>query len=236
MAESSLSLEQSLQRWREVKSQEHIEAVVACLSELQNYRENFPSLLTAETVGKVGKSLRVLRYRPGQVLHLSGDEAVGVMVALKGRVVSYMTPSDVEAMRSSMNLNNFLRMARQDLRAGTSLIMLEQYGIESIKKKFVSNKDKKRNQLAVTQPQDILLIAQRALHSSCDKLLTFKPLEVPEALKYSQNIADYLDFNRRLGKQRKSSFSGSVVAKGLNLKELVASSLNEAVRTVAVVG
>ena len=236
MAESCLSLEQSLQRWSHMKSQESIEAVIACLGQNQNYMENFPGLLTAETVSKIGKCLRIIKYRPGQVLHLSGDEAVGVMVLLKGRVLSYMTPTDIEAMRSSMNLNNFLRMARQDLRVGTSLIMLEQYGIESIKKKFVSNKDKKKNQLAVIQQQDILQIAQRVLHSNCEKLLSFKPLEVPEVLEYSQNITDFVDYKRRIGKQRKSSFSGSAMAKGLNLKELVASSLKEAVRTVAVVG
>jgi CRP-like cAMP-binding protein len=219
-----------------VKSQENIEAVVACLSQNQNFTENFAGLLTAETVAKVGKSLRVIKYRPGQVVHFSGDEAVGVMVVLKGRVLSFMTPTDIETMRSSMNLNNFLRMARQDLRVGTSLIMLEQYGIDSIKKKFVSNKVKQRNQLALTHPQEVLQIAQRALHSNSDKLLTFKPLEVPDVMHYSQNISDYVEHNRKVGKQRKSSFTGTIVAKGLNLKELVASSLNEAVRTVAVVG
>lgn len=193
MNDIDVTLEDCLDRWNVSKTQDNIESIIRCLDNNQTYRDDFGQYFTHDIIQIVGKNLRILRYKPGQIVHLSGDEKVGVMIMLKGKVHSYINQSDIDSMKSHMNLSHFLKMTKQDLRVSTNTMMLEQYGIESIKKKFVASKDKKLHQLSITNREGIVEIVKNIFHTNRDDIVSFRHEDVNDVKIRSQSIVDYID-------------------------------------------
>ena len=111
-----------------------------------NFVEETPSYFQDELFFlKAWPRLQVVQYLPGEVVHLPGEESIGIMIVNYGRLQGYLAPDGFEEARKETNLKYLGKNVKQDIRVINNLNLLENQGLDPFRRKFLNYKDAKRD-------------------------------------------------------------------------------------------
>jgi hypothetical protein len=150
------SLKELLDGWAKRKDIGMLRQIIVKLRESVVFQTELGQYLRDGVIDAAWPQMRLLRFKAGQVIHLAKDDPIGIFSIICGKVKVHLLPDGIDAMKQNMNFTYFLKNLRQDLKMNSSCLLIEQHGIDSIKKKFFTIKDKRREPHEISHSEERL--------------------------------------------------------------------------------